>query len=41
MLLEVTLPAAVDPADLTRRLDALADELGVDCTLHPSDADIL
>jgi glycine cleavage system transcriptional repressor len=41
MLLEVTLPPGVDPADLTRRLEALAAELGVDCTLHPSDADIL
>ncbi|MFP5318052.1 MAG: glycine cleavage system protein R [Acidimicrobiia bacterium] len=41
MVLEVTVPPAVDPADLERRLGELAGELGVECSLHPSDADIL
>ena len=41
MLLDVTVPAGVDAAGLQRRLEALAGELGVDCSLHPSEADIL
>ena len=41
MLLDVTLPADVAGADLQRRLEAMAADLGVDCSLHPSDADIL
>ncbi len=41
MLLEVTLPDQVDPSALSERLTALAAELGVDCSLHPADADIL
>ncbi|MDQ6724996.1 MAG: amino acid-binding protein [Actinomycetota bacterium] len=41
MILEVTLPAEVDPRELERRLDAAASELGVTCRLHPSEADIL
>ena len=41
MLLEVTVPPGVDPDELRSRLDALADDLGVECSLHPSEADIL
>ncbi|MDP9075720.1 MAG: ACT domain-containing protein, partial [Actinomycetota bacterium] len=41
MLLDVTLPATVDPGTLARQLDALAGRLGADCSLHPADADIL
>ncbi|MGH9226821.1 MAG: glycine cleavage system protein R [Acidimicrobiales bacterium] len=41
MLLDVTIPAGVEAADLQRRLEALAGDLGVDCSLHPSEADIL
>jgi len=41
MLLEVELPTAVDPDDVADRLRELAAELGVDATLHPSDADVL
>lgn len=41
MVLEVTVPAAVEPGILTRRLDALAGELGVSCSAHPVEADIL
>ena len=41
MVLEVTVPPRVDPAELERRLGELAGELGVECSLHPSDADIL
>ncbi len=41
MLLEVTLPPGADPQEFGRRLDAKADELGVTCRLHPSEADIL
>jgi glycine cleavage system transcriptional repressor len=41
MVLEVTLPAGVDPHDFQRRLDARAGRLGVTCRLHPSEADIL
>ena len=41
MVLEVTVPPAVDPAELEGRLGRLAGELGVECSLHPSDADIL
>ncbi len=41
LLLEVAVPEAVDPDQLTEELAALAADLGVDATLHPSDADIL
>lgn len=41
MLLEVVLPPDVDGDALAARLGALADELGVACSMHPSDADIL
>jgi len=41
MILEVTLPSGTEGADLQGRLAALAGELGVECSLHPSEADIL
>ncbi|GAC1517450.1 MAG: amino acid-binding protein [Acidimicrobiales bacterium] len=41
MFLDVTVPAAVDPGDLSDRLARLAAELGVSCTAHPAEADIL
>lgn len=41
MVLEVTVPPGVDADDLERRLDVLAAELGVEHSLHQSDADIL
>jgi glycine cleavage system transcriptional repressor len=41
MLLEVTVPAELDVEELGGRLRALASELGVECSLHASDADIL
>ena len=41
MVLDVTVPPAVDPSALDRDLATLASELGVDCSLHPAEADIL
>lgn len=41
MLLDVTLPDDVDAAAVTDRLGQLSRELGVECTLHPDEADIL
>jgi len=41
MLLEVTVPPELAADDLARDLHDLADELGVDCSLHPAEADIL
>ena len=41
MLLDVTLPAGVDAVELDAALHALAGRTGIDCTLHPADADIL
>jgi glycine cleavage system transcriptional repressor len=41
MLLDVVLPATVNPGQLAAALDVLADELGVSCSVHPTDADIL
>lgn len=41
MLLDVTLPAGVDAAELDAALHDLAAGTGIDCTLHPADADIL
>jgi glycine cleavage system transcriptional repressor len=41
MILEVTLPAGTDGTDVQRHLGELAADLGVECSLHPSEADIL
>lgn len=41
MVLEVALPAGVDPNSLGDRLADVAAGLGVEASLHPSDADIL
>ncbi len=41
MLLEVTLPEDLDPGALAQRLKGLAAELGVECSMHRSEADIL
>ena len=41
MILEVCLPPELDGATLTARLSDLAGELGVECSTHPSEADIL
>jgi len=41
MLLDVTLPVGVDSGEVGRALDALGGELGVECTMHPAEADIL
>ncbi len=41
MILEVTLPAGTDASDVQRHLSELASDLGVECSLHPSEADIL
>jgi glycine cleavage system transcriptional repressor len=41
MVLEVTLPPGADADDLGRKLQHLADDLGVSCSFHPSEADIL
>ena len=41
MILEVTLPVGGDAAALQTRLAELAADLGVECSLHPSEADIL
>ncbi|MFN8035662.1 MAG: ACT domain-containing protein [Acidimicrobiia bacterium] len=41
MLLEVSVPEGVSPDEVAARLRELADTLGVDATLHPSDADVL
>ena len=41
MVLAVTLPPGSSEPDVRSRLDALAGELGVDCTLHRADADVL
>lgn len=41
MLLDVIVPETVAANTLSARLDALAEELGVECSAHPSDADIL
>src|SRR5206468_2792303 len=40
MLIDVTIPPDVDPTQLTAGVRALAGELGVECSLHPADADI-
>ena len=41
MLLEVALPAGVDPPDLERLLADVADRQGVDVSVRPVDGDIL
>jgi hypothetical protein len=41
MLLEVPLPAGADGDEVAARLQALAAEVGVDCTAQPVDVDIL
>ncbi len=41
MFLELSVPPTVDPDELSRQLQAAAAELGVDASIHPSDADIL
>lgn len=41
MVLEVIVPTGVEAADLAAGLEGLATELRVECSLHPSDADIL
>lgn len=41
MVLDVTVPPGVDPAELGSALSALAAELGVECSMHPAEADIL
>ena len=41
MVIEVALPLGLSGADLDQRLAATASALGVECTLHPSEADIL
>lgn len=41
MVIDVTLPVSVSGPDLGRRLDELGGTLGVECAVHPSEADIL
>jgi len=41
MILEVTLPPALAGGELASRLEARGRELGVECSVHPSEADIL
>ena len=41
MILEVALPPGLDGGGLVGRLEALAREVGVECSAHPSEADIL
>jgi glycine cleavage system transcriptional repressor len=41
MVIEVALPAGLTGADLDGRLAGAAADLGVECTVHPSEADIL
>jgi glycine cleavage system transcriptional repressor len=41
MVLEITIPPEVHPHHLQTELEAKAEELGVTCRLHPSEADIL
>lgn len=41
MVMEVALPPGLSPAELQQRLEGTAAELGVECNLHPDEADIL
>ena len=38
---EVTLPRSLEPEELDTRLQVVAKDIGVDCSLHPSEPDIL
>ena len=40
MVLEITIPDGVDSGAVEAELAAVASELGVECTAHPSDADV-
>ncbi|MGH9149431.1 MAG: glycine cleavage system protein R [Acidimicrobiales bacterium] len=40
MVLEVTIPAGVDPAGVRAALSEAGAELGVECSMHPSEADV-
>ena len=40
MVLEITIPSGVDSDGVEAELAAVAAELGVECTAHPSDADV-
>jgi glycine cleavage system transcriptional repressor len=40
MVLEITIPDDVDSGSVEAELAAVATELGVECTAHPSDADV-
>ena len=40
MVLEITIPEDVDASGVEAELAAAAAELGVECTAHPSDADV-
>jgi glycine cleavage system transcriptional repressor len=41
MVIEVTLPPSASARDLVARLEELGGALGVECAMHPSEADIL
>ena len=41
MLLDVTIPEGTPAGEMGARLSELASELGVECAMHPSEADIL
>ncbi len=41
MVLEVSIPSDVGPDQLEQRLEGLAGDLGVECSMHRSEADIL
>lgn len=41
MVIDVTLPGSVSAPELAGRLDELGSSLGVECAMHPSEADIL
>ena len=41
MVVEVTLPPPLTPDAFRQALESTASDLGVECTLHPSEADIL
>jgi glycine cleavage system transcriptional repressor len=41
MMLDVTLPPGVDAATVEARLQDVCSGLGVECSLHPADADVL
>lgn len=41
MILDVTLPSGLNGDELAAQLETRAKELGVECSVHPSEADIL